>query len=255
MDLDLFSLRNRHVLITGAGRGIGQAMALAATKAGAHVTAVSRTQEQLAKTQELAGENANRLTTISWDISQTHTFAELLDKAEHTLPVDSVIHAAGTQLRKPAHELSVDEWQSVQKINAEAPFFLSTEIGRRQLNTDSPHGSHIFICSLASTIGLPNVAPYAMSKSAILGAIRSLSREWANQGIRVNGIAPGYVQTQLTSDLLSNDEDHDRILGRIPAGRIGTPTDFHGIAVFLLSNASSYITGQMINVDGGWLAS
>lgn len=255
MNFEQFSLTGRHVLVTGAGRGLGQAMALAAVNAGASVTAVARTSEQLGQTLELTRDSPGKLRTLCWDVSKTETLGSMVDKAEESVPVDSVIHAAGVQLRKPATALLTAEWQSVQKVNAEAPFFLSTEIARRRLQDASPRGSHIFIGSLASTIGLPNVAPYVMSKTAVLGAVRALSREWAGQGIRVNGIAPGYVQTQLTSDLLASEEDRTRILGRIPMGRLGSTADFAGATVFLLSEASAYITGQMISIDGGWLAS
>lgn len=255
MTFEQFSLAGRHVLVTGAGRGLGQAMALAAARAGAGVTAVARTAEQLGQTLELARGAAGPLRTLCWDMALTDTLGALVDEAEESGPVDSVIHAAGVQLRKPATELLPEEWMRVQKVNAEAPFFLSTEIARRRLRDASPRGSHVFIGSLATTIGLPNVAPYVMSKTAVLGAVRALSREWAGQGIRVNGIAPGYVQTQLTSDLLAREEDRTRILGRIPMGRLGATEDFAGATVFLLSDASAYITGQMLNIDGGWLAS
>lgn len=255
MSLEQFSLANRHIVVTGAGRGIGQAMALAAVRAGARVSAVSRTGSQLEQTRQLAGPDADRLHAYAWDVAQTDKVNELIDLAESNGPVDSVIHAAGVQLRKQAVDLDPEEWRWVQKVNAEAPLFLSTEIARREIHRGSSDGSHVFICSLASTIGLPNVAPYVMSKSAVLGAVRALSREWAQQGIRVNGIAPGYVQTQLTSDLLSMKADRERILARIPMDRLGEADDFSGPAVFLLSEASRYITGQMLNVDGGWLAS
>lgn len=255
MSLEQFSLANRHVLVTGAGRGIGQAMALAAVKAGARVSAVSRTESQLEQTRQLAGLDGQRLHTYTWDVAQTGKANELVDLAEGNGPVDSVIHAAGVQLRKQAIDLDPEEWRWVQKVNAEAPLFLSTEIARREISRGSAVGSHVFLCSLASTIGLPNVAPYVMSKSAVLGAVRALSREWSQQGIRVNGIAPGYVQTQLTSDLLAKPADRERILSRIPMNRLGHTDDFAGPVVFLLSEASRYIIGQMLNVDGGWLAS
>jgi 2-deoxy-D-gluconate 3-dehydrogenase len=254
MILEKFSLVGRHIMVTGAGRGLGQSMAVAAAEAGAQVTAVARTPVQLEQTCSLAQGASGVVHTVPWDMARTEAVSELVDWAEENDPVDSVIHAAGVQLRKPAAELTPGEWREVQKVNAEAPLFLSTEIARRRLADPTPTGSHIFIGSLASTIGLPNVVPYVMSKSAVLGAVRALSGEWAARGIRVNGIAPGYVQTQLTADLLSRPADHARVLGRVPMGRLGATEDFAGAAVFLLSSASAYITGQMLNIDGGWLA-
>ena len=239
MILEKFSLAGRHVLVTGAGRGLGQAMAVAAAEAGATVSAVARTAAQLDETCALAAGAEGKVFPICWDLGNTDTFAGLVDDAEASGAVDSAIHAAGMQLRKPAEELTPAEWQGVQKVNAEAPFFLSTEIARRRLADPEPRGSHIFVGSLASTIGLPNVAPYVMSKSAVAGAVRTLSGEWAGRGIRVNGIGPGYVQTQLTADLLNRPADHARVLGRVPMGRLGKPEDMAGAAVFLLSDASA----------------
>lgn len=254
MILDNFSLVGRHVLVTGAGRGLGAAMAVAAAQAGASVTAVARTAEQLEETREAAAVSGGKVYPLCWDIGRTDSIPALLDAAEANGAVDSVIHAAGTQLRSPAVDLNPQDWRALQTTNAEAPFFLSVEITRRRLVDPVPGGSHIFIGSLASSIGLPNIAPYVVSKSAVLGAVRALSREWAGQGIRVNGIAPGYVHTQLTADLLNRPADYERILARVPMGRLGSVEEIAGAAVFLLSGASSYITGSMLNVDGGWLA-
>jgi NAD(P)-dependent dehydrogenase (short-subunit alcohol dehydrogenase family) len=158
------------------------------------------------------------------------------------------------QVRKPATEVTPDDWRFVQSVNVDAPFFLSTRLGKAQAAAARP-GSHVFITSLSSSIAVRNAAPYAASKSSLLGVIRTLSAEWAPHGIRVNGIQPGYIHTRLTEDLLARPDQHARVLGRIPMGRLGTAQDLVGAAVFLLSDASAYVTGQNIAVDGGWLAS
>ena len=164
-----------------------------------------------------------------------------------------IVHAAGIQARRPAVDITRDDWRQVTAIHTEAPFFLSTSIARRQL-TDRVEGSHVFIGSLTSWIGLPNIAPYAASKSGVLGLTRTLAVEWAEQGIRVNAICPGYFHTALTSELFEDPERRDRLLTRIPMQRFGVADDLAGAVIFFLSGASSYVTGQVINVDGGWLA-
>jgi 2-deoxy-D-gluconate 3-dehydrogenase len=166
--------------------------------------------------------------------------------------IDGVVHAAGVQIRRPAVDYPVEEWDQVLRVNAQAPFFLSTAIAREQRAAGRP-GSHVFIGSLASTIGLPNGALYAASKTALLGVARTLSVEMAMFGIRANVVGPGYFPTQLNEDLLSVPENRQRIMSRIPMGRMGTPADLAGIVVFLLCDASRYLTGQLVSVDGGWL--
>jgi 2-deoxy-D-gluconate 3-dehydrogenase len=167
---------------------------------------------------------------------------------------DGIVHAAGVQVRKPATEVTPDDWAFVQAVNIEAPYFLSSRLGAAQAAAGRP-GSHVFVTSLTSSIGVRNASPYAASKSGLLGVIRTLAAEWADRGIRVNGIQPGYFHTKLTDDLLSQSEQHARVLGRIPMGRLGTAEDLVGATVFLLSDASAYVTGETIAVDGGWLAS
>lgn len=251
---DSFSLKGQHVVITGGGRGLGQGVALAVARAGASVTVVARSAQQLDETAALIADIGGTCHTHAADLSQTHQADDLIAELSQTAPIDGIVHAAGVQRRRNAVDVTLEDWRFVQTMNTEAPFFLSTAVARRQL-AEGRHGSHVLIGSLNSTIGLPFISPYAASKTALLGMARSLSSEWSKDGLRVNVIGPGYFHTALTADLLSNPDDERRILGRIPMGRLGTPDDLGGAAVFLLSAASSYITGQLINVDGGWLAS
>ncbi len=251
---DPFSLRDRHVVVTGGGRGIGQGIALAAARAGAEVTILARSADQLAETVGQIEHNGGVAKAYAVDLGKLET----LDGHVETVwtevgPVDGVVHAAGVQRRKNSVDVELDDWRFVQLINIDAPFFLTTAIAQRQLASSRP-GSHVFVGSLNSTIGLPYIAPYAASKTALLGLARSLSTEWASAGLRVNVIGPGYFHTALTDDLLSKPENSQRILDRIPMRRLGTPEDLGGAAVFLLSDASAYVSGHLLNVDGGWLA-
>lgn len=249
-----FSLEGQHVLVTGAGRGLGQAIALAVAGSGAIVSLVSRSQDELDATAEYIQSAGGRCRIAATDLRDPSEFDDLVADAWSDQPIDGVVHAAGIQVRRPAVEITPDDWDLVTDLNTRTPFFLSTAIARRQLADDRP-GSHVLIGSLNSTIGLARVAPYAASKSALLGVARSLSTEWSASGLRVNVIGPGYFETKLTADLFADPANRARIMSRIPSGRLGQPADLGGAAVFLLSEASSYLTGQLINVDGGWLAS
>jgi NAD(P)-dependent dehydrogenase (short-subunit alcohol dehydrogenase family) len=168
-------------------------------------------------------------------------------------PLDGIVHAAGTQYRAPATAVPVAAWRDLMAIHLDAPFFLSTALHRDQLRDGRP-GAHVFIGSLTSARGIANIAPYAAAKSALLGVIRTLAVEWAASGTRVNGIAPGYFRTELTADLFADPDRAAWVLDRVPMGRLGDPADLAGAVVFLLSPASGYITGQLLPVDGGWLA-
>lgn len=239
------SLRERVVVVTGASRGLGRAIAVAASGAGATVVGVARS---------FASGGHEPFHPMTFDLRETGDVDGLVDSIEEAHgPVDGVVHAAGVQLRKAAVDVTLDEWAALQRVNVEAPYFLSTALARRQLAAGT-HGSHLFVGSLATALGFSGVSPYCAAKSAIAGVVRSLATEWAPSGIRVNGLGPGYFETDLTRDVLALPEARRRITGRIPLGRIGEPDELAGAALFLLSDASSYVTGQFIYVDGGWLA-
>ena len=250
--LPSFDLAGRAVLVTGAGRGLGQGMALGIAEAGAVVIAVSRTAAELAET--VAAGPAGRIHAITWDVTDLPALDDLVARATDVAgPVCGCGHAAGGQHRAPADTFTPEDWRRVTATQLDAPFFLSTAIHRAQV-TAGVGGSHVFIGSLTSSIGLPNMAAYGAAKSGVLGIVRSLAVEWASTGTRVNAIAPGYFLTRQTQGLLADPAVKARVDARIPMGRLGTARDLAGVAAFLLSDAAGYITGQVINVDGGWLA-
>ncbi|MCU1480695.1 MAG: short-chain dehydrogenase/reductase [Subtercola sp.] len=251
--LDAFSLSGKRALVTGAGRGLGAAMARGLADAGARVALVSRNEAELTATAATIGENA---CVVVADISDSNQTLDLVDRVERALdgPIDIVLHAAGIQHREPAETFGRQAWDDVIATNLTAPFFLSQEIGGRQL-TAGRTGSHIFIGSLTSHLSVRGVSAYTASKSGIYGILRNLSLEWSARGVRANGIGPGYIRTALTQSLVDDPDRYRQLLERIPMGRLGSPDDMAGAAVFLASDASSYITGQLLMVDGGWSAS
>lgn len=251
--VDIFSLAGKRAIVTGSGRGIGQAIALGVARAGAHVALVSRSKAQLEDTQSLIADNGGVASVVAADLSSTEEVVRLADAAEEALggPVDIVVHSAGTQHREAAVTFPLDAWERVIQVNLTAPFLLSQEIGRRQIAAGR-RGNHVFVASLTSILGLPNLVAYNAAKSGLMGVVRALSREWAAHDIRVNGISPGYVETAMTKDLFADPEKRQKLLDRIPAGRFGTPEELAAPTVFLASEGSAYLTGQLLIVDGGW---
>ena len=249
--LPSFDLAGRTVIVTGAGRGLGQGIALGLVEAGATVVAVSRTPAELAETVAASPRTVHAL---AWDVTDLDALDALVASAADAAgPVHGVVHAAGAQHRERADAFTPEDWRRVTATQLDAPFFLSTAIHRAQVAAGTG-GSHVFIGSLTSLIGLPNMAAYGAAKSGVLGIVRSLSVEWAAGDTRVNAIAPGYFLTRQTDGLLADPAVKARIDARIPMGRLGTARDLAGVAAFLLSDAAGYITGQVIAVDGGWLA-
>lgn len=162
-----------------------------------------------------------------------------------------MINNAGTIIRNPIAEHSDEDWDRVIEINQSAPFILSREIGKRMVARG--YGKIIFTASMLTFQGGINVPGYTASKSAIGGLTKAFANEWASKGINVNAIAPGYIATANTSALRADEERSKSIMDRIPAGRWGSPDDFKGPVVFLSSDASSYMQGTVMTVDGGWM--
>ncbi|MFF0366438.1 SDR family NAD(P)-dependent oxidoreductase [Micromonospora sp. NPDC005087] len=241
-----YSLTGRTVVVTGAGRGLGRATAMAAAAAGARVIGVARSADQLA---ECATGADGEVVAVPWDLADLNRIDALADRIGGE--VHGVVHAAGTQLRKPSEAVGRAEWQRVLDLNLTAPFLLSAALTR---TCPAAGASHVFVGSLTSSIGIAGLAPYAAGKAGLLGVVRTMAVEWAGRGIRANALCPGYVHTELTDAVFTDPARREWVLSRIPMGRTGEPAEIADAAVFLLSAASRYITGQIINVDGGWLA-
>jgi 2-deoxy-D-gluconate 3-dehydrogenase len=251
--LNDFDLTGKVALVTGCKRGIGKAMALGLAEAGADIIGVSASLESNGSDVEKEVTALGRkFKGYSCDFSDRASLYRFIETVKKDFPViDILVNNAGTILRKPAAEHDDELWDKVMEVNLNAQFVLSREIGKDMVARGS--GKVIFTASLLTFQGGITVPGYAASKGGIGQLTMALANEWAGQGVNVNGIAPGYIDTDNTEALRNDPTRSEQILARIPAGRWGQPQDFKGPVVFLASRASDYMSGHTMLVDGGWM--
>jgi len=251
--LDQFSLAGKTALVTGCRRGIGRGIAEALAQAGADIIGVSAALEPQGSAVETAITAIGRkFSAYSCDFSDRRAVTRFLKTLEDKAIVpDILVNNAGTIKRKPAADHEDALWDEVLEVNLNAQFVISREIGRAMIARGS--GKIIFTASLLTFQGGITVPGYAASKGGIGQLTKALANEWAGKGVNVNAIAPGYIATDNTEALRNDSARYQAILERIPAGRWGTPEDFGGPAVFLASQASNYVHGEILTVDGGWM--
>ncbi|MEJ8476669.1 SDR family NAD(P)-dependent oxidoreductase [Roseibium algae] len=254
MTRPIFDLSGRTALVTGASRGIGQAIAIALAQAGADVAITARLVGNLSETKAKVEKHGRKCVALAQDVRDVESCTCVTDKAAEELGGLSIlINNAGFENVSPS--LDVDEalWDQIVSTNLKGAFFCAQAAGRIM---EKQHGGAIVnLCSLTSYVGIPTAAPYGASKSGLLGVTRALATEWAPYGIRVNAIAPGYFRTAMTEVFYENEDWQATMLDKIPQRRFGKGSDIGGVAVFLCSDASAYITGHCLPVDGGFLAS
>lgn len=251
--LEKFDLTGKVALVTGCKRGIGKGIALGLAKAGADIIGVSASLEvgdsQVEQEVKALGRQFHG---YQCDFSDRQALYEFIAKVKADFPIiDILINNAGTILRAPAATHGDELWDQVIEVNLNAQFVLSRELGKAMVTRGQ--GKIIFTASLLTFQGGITVPSYAASKGAIGQLVMALSNEWASQGVNVNAIAPGYINTDNTQALRDDPERSQAILARIPQGRWGTPEDFQGPAVFLASDAANYVNGTTLLVDGGWM--
>jgi 2-dehydro-3-deoxy-D-gluconate 5-dehydrogenase len=247
-----FRLDGRCALVTGASRGLGQAMAVALAEAGADVTGVAT--GDLAETRARVEAAGRRFTGIVRDLRGPGAARGVVDEAAAAMGrLDILVNNAGTIRRADSVDFTEADWDDVIDLNLKGVFFLAQAAGRRFI-AQGGGGKVVNIASMLSFQGGIRVPSYTASKSGVLGLTRLLANEWAAKGINVNAIAPGYMATANTAPLRADAVRSAEILARIPAGRWGAPADLDGAVVFLCSTASDYVHGTVIAVDGGWLA-
>lgn len=248
MILDKFSLKGKVAIVTGSNTGLGQGICRAFVEAGAKVAGVSRRPST--ETAEMLGENFHNIIA---DLSTCNVIGGIVEETVKKFGrVDILVNNAGIIKRQDSIEFSEEDWDSVLNVNLKTVFFLTQAVAKQFLKQGGG-GKIINIASMLSYQGGVRVPSYTASKSAIRGVTMTLANEWAKYGINVNGIAPGYMATNNTQALRQDEERSLDILARIPAGRWGTPADLEGAAVFLASEASDYVNGFTLAVDGGWL--
>jgi NAD(P)-dependent dehydrogenase (short-subunit alcohol dehydrogenase family) len=248
-----FNLSGKKAIITGASRGIGQALAVGFARAGADVAVSARSQDSLAATVDQIRTVGRRPLALAMDVSQVASCAEALGEAVHAMGgLDILVNNAGVEQVRPSFEVDESLWDLILDTNLKGAFFASQAAAKVMR---AGGGAILNLCSLTSEVGIPTAVPYGSSKTGLLGMTRALAAEWGPLGIRVNAIAPGYFRTAMTEVFYRDEAWQQAMLQKIPMGRFGRLEDLLGAAIFLCSPAAAYITGVCLPVDGGFLAS
>jgi len=251
MVLEKFKLDGKTALITGSNQGIGQAYAQALAEAGADIIGVSY-QSDFTETEKLIEGIGRKFKSYVADFSDRDSLYQFIKSVKNDFnKIDILVNNAGMILRKPISEHPDEYWDKVIDVNLSAQFILTREFGKEM--AERGYGKIVFIASLLSFQGGITVPGYAASKGGIKQLTMAFANEWASKGVTVNAIAPGYIATENTRALREDAVRNKSILDRIPAGKWGTPEDLMGTIVFLCSDASNYLNGSVVTVDGGWM--
>ncbi len=249
MNNDAFSLANEIALITGGGTGLGLGIAAAMNRAGAKVAISGRREAPL---QEAVKHLGDRACYIVGDITNDADRIKMVTEASTKLggPISVLVNNAGQNMKKPAMETSDEEFDSLLDTHVKSALALSRLVAGGML--ERKNGKILFIASMASYLGVPNIVGYTTAKTAVLGLVRALAAEWSPSGIRVNAIAPGWIETPMTRKAFDGDpERKKKVLSRTPMNRMGAPEDIGHAAVYLCSPAANFVTGQTFPIDGG----
>ncbi|KGP73257.1 SDR family oxidoreductase [Pontibacillus yanchengensis] len=251
MSTNLFNLEGKTAAISGATRGIGYSMALALAEAGADIALLQRNVEKTDVQEEIKA-LGRKCEIIPCDLDDSHQVKESVPTVVSTFgKIDILVNCAGIQRRSPSVDFPEEDWDDVLHVNLKTVWLLCQQAGRYM--TEQKGGKIINLGSLLSFQGGINVPAYAAAKGGVTQLTKALSNEWAKHNVNVNAIVPGYIATDMNTALINDDSRNQQILDRIPAGRWGNPEDFKGTVLFLASDASNYIHGHQLAVDGGWL--
>ncbi len=248
----LFDLTGKRALVTGSSRGLGLAMARGLSRAGADVVLNGRNAEALQTVEAEFREDGLSATFAPFDVTDEDSVQQGIDGILATGPVDVLVNNVGVHDRAPLAEMTAVQWRRVIDFNLTSAFLVSRCVAPSMIERKA--GKIIHTCSLMSEVGRPTTGNYAAAKGGLKMLTRAMAVEWAKHNVQINGIGPGYFETDLTKPLVQDPEFNAWICGRTPAGRWGQPDELIGAAVFLASSASDYVNGQVIYVDGGLLA-
>lgn len=244
------TLENDVALVTGGGTGLGRGIAAALVAAGAKVVITGRREDVLQQARETIGTNQCAIAT--GDVTNSNDRATMLANAKTAFgqPVTILVNNAGIHLKKPAIEVSDDEFQAIMATHVNAGFALSRDIHTQMV--EAGRGSIVFLASMTSMMGIPMVVAYTAAKCAVVGLTRALAAEWSSQGIRVNAIAPGWIESPMLRTALDGDATREqKILSRTPMGGFGEPQDIGQAVVYLCSPSGKFVNGVVLPVDGG----
>jgi gluconate 5-dehydrogenase len=251
--MNLFSLAGRTALVTGASRGIGFAIATALAEAGAHVVLNGRTRATLEEAAARLRASGARVDVSVFDVTDPAAVKAAVDGIEASLaPLEILVNNAGIQKRAPLDQFDDADWRELMRINLDSVYYVSKAVARHMIARG--RGKIINIGSVQCELARPGIAPYTASKGAVKNLTKGMCADWARHGIQVNALAPGYFATPLTKPLVEDPVFDEWLRKRTPAGRWGKLEDLHGAAVFLASNASDFVNGQTLLVDGGMTA-
>jgi len=251
--LSQFSLAGRRALVTGSSRGIGFALAGALAGAGADVVLNGRDAEALGQAAESLAAGGVRVRALAFDVTSEESVAEAIGYCESEVgPIDILVNNAGMQFRTPLEDFPVGRFEQIMSTNVTSAFIVGKTVARHMIARG--RGKIINICSLMSGLSRPSIAPYAASKAAVANLTRGMATDWARHGLNINGIAPGYFKTELNKALMADADFNSWIEKRTPMGRWGEVAELGGAAVFLASDASSFVNGHILYVDGAFTA-
>lgn len=254
MILDKFNLKGKSGIVTGAGSGIGCGMATGLVQAGAEIIISGRNLEKLEKTAEEMRQYGGPVVPVQADMARMEDIKGLVERALSEFgKIDFLINNAGIIRRNPCEDFLEEDWDEMLNINLKGPFFLAQAVARVMIS-QKHKGKIVNVTSLIAEQGGKRVPAYSASKGGLAQVTKTMANDWAQYNIMVNAIGPGWVKTELTQPLRDDTERYKEISSRIALGRWADPEDLAGAAVYLVSDASDYVTGQTVFVDGGWLS-